>query len=113
VTQINQIKDLSAAAVSPEPEVHAASQITPEFIRIPPSGAHCPRTGFKRSALYSLILPSAANDFKPPVKSFVLRKKGARTGIRLIDYASLVQFIRAHEAVDSSSLSTSEERKSH
>lgn len=45
----------------------------------------------------SLILPTPENSYKPPVKSFVLRKKGARTGIRLISWNSLMDFIRAHE----------------
>jgi len=49
-----------------------------------------------RSALNGLILPNADNGFRPPVKSFVLRRRGARTGIRLIDYESLVSYIRAH-----------------
>ena len=49
-----------------------------------------------RSALNALILPTADNGFHPPVRSFVLRRRGARTGIRLIDYDSLVSYIRAH-----------------
>ncbi|MCX6923041.1 MAG: hypothetical protein NT154_07515 [Verrucomicrobia bacterium] len=50
-----------------------------------------------RAFLNSLILPTAANGFKPPVKSFVFRRKGARTGVRLISYDSLLSFILQHE----------------
>jgi hypothetical protein len=61
----------------------------PEFIRLPPPGVRCPFTGLSRSALNELILPTEQNDFAPPVRSFCLRRRGAKTGIRLLDYASL------------------------
>ena len=67
-----------------------------EFLRLPPVGQRCPVTWMSRAALNALILPTPANDFKPPVKSFCLRQKGAKTGIRLIDYQSLRQHILAH-----------------
>jgi hypothetical protein len=67
-----------------------------EFLRLPPVGQRCPVTGMSRSALNNLILPTPANGNKPPVKSFCLRQRGARTGIRLIDYQSLRNFILAH-----------------
>ena len=68
-----------------------------EFCRLPPNGQRCPETFYlSRAALNELILPSAKNNFSPPVKSFCLRQKGAKTGIRLIDRLSLVSHIRAH-----------------
>ena len=66
----------------------------PEFLRLPPPGAKCPLTGMSRSALNELILPSEKNGFKPPVRSFCLRQKGAAKGIRLVDYSSLANHIR-------------------
>ena len=42
-----------------------------------------------------LILPCPQNCNKPPVRSFVLRQRGAKTGIRLIDWQSLRAYIRA------------------
>lgn len=69
---------------------------TPEFIRLPPPGSRCPFTGLSRSAINQWILPCPANGFKPLVKSFVIRQKGAKTGIRLVDYSSLMTFIRSH-----------------
>lgn len=54
-----------------------------------------------RSALNELILPNEHNDHRPPVRSFVLRKKGAKSGIRLIDYASLRAYIRSNESLNS------------
>ena len=74
-----------------------AAPFTPEFVRLPAPGSLEPHTGMARSALNELVLPTPRNDFKPPVRSFCLRKKGARTGIRLIDFASLRAYILANE----------------
>ena len=70
---------------------------TPEFLRLPKPGLLCPLTGMTRSALNELILPTERNGRKPPVRSFCLRQRGAKTGIRLIDYADLRGYIRRHE----------------
>lgn len=67
-----------------------------EFLRLPPVGQRCPVTGLSRAALNAWILPTDANGGKPPVKSFVIRQPGARTGIRLISYPHLREFIMAH-----------------
>ena len=79
-------------------EVPTAAQLLsrPEFIRLPKPNALCPYTGLSRSYADGLILPTAANSHKPPVRSFVLRKRGAKSGVRLIDYASLRKFILAN-----------------
>ncbi len=68
----------------------------PEFLRLPKPGQHCRITGMKRGFLNLLILPCKENDFKPPVKSYVLRRRGNLKGVRLIDYDSLVGYIRNH-----------------
>jgi hypothetical protein len=68
----------------------------PEFIRLPKTGLLCPHTGLTRSAVNELVLPNERNGFKPPVRSFCLRQRGAKTGIRLVDYASLRAYIVAH-----------------
>ena len=51
-----------------------------EFLRLPRVGQRCPVTGLSRATLNAWILPSAANGFKPPVKSFVIRQPGSKTG---------------------------------
>jgi hypothetical protein len=91
----NEAAEMTTAPLAAPPRVIAVP-IDPEFIRLPKAGDRCPITGLSRSALNQLILACPANDFKPPVKSFVLRQRGARTGIRLIDHKSLVDHIRAH-----------------
>jgi len=68
----------------------------PEFIRLPKPGQLCPFTALSRSFLNSLILPCRANQFRPKVKSFCLRQRGAKTGVRLVSYQSLREFILAH-----------------
>jgi hypothetical protein len=85
----NQVASHTVAALT------ATSALTrPEFIRLPAPGLKCGFTGMSRSALNELILPSEKNGFKPPVRSFCLRQKGAAKGIRLVDYSSLSSHIR-------------------
>ncbi len=43
------------------------------------------------------FLPTPENGCKPPVKSFVLRKSGAKTGVRLISWDSLTAYIYTHK----------------
>jgi hypothetical protein len=93
ITKKQPIETTTALLEIPPPVTAA---ITPETIRLPKIGEHDPYFGMTRSALNELILPTPRNDFKPPVRSFVLRRKGSRTGIRLIDFASLKNFILAH-----------------
>jgi hypothetical protein len=89
-------KNVTAAQIEIPPRI-VAVPIEPETIRLPKPGQLCPYFGLSRSALNQLILPCQLNGFKPPVKSFCLRQRGARTGIRLIDFASLKAYILAHE----------------
>lgn len=53
--------------------------------------------GLSRSYLNYLVLPTPSNNFRPPVKSSVLRRRGARTGVRLINVESLRAYIENHE----------------
>lgn len=84
----------------PEADVKGArpSALRPEFIRLPKPGEHCPWSGLKRTGLNELILPCEANEFNPPVKSFVLRQRGRQRGVRLISYDSLRDYILNHPA---------------
>jgi len=43
----------------------------------------------------NLVLPGPWNDFKPPVKSAVLRRRGNTRGVRLIVYASLMAYLHS------------------
>lgn len=71
----------------------------PKFLRLPPPGQLCPVVGLSRAYTNSLILPTAANGFSPPVKSYVLKARpDCKTGVRLVDAESLFAFIAAHPA---------------
>lgn len=68
----------------------------PKFMRLPPTGKRDPVCGFSRSFLNELVLPMECNDFQPPVKSYVFRRKGAKTGVRLVDVESLLEYVTSH-----------------
>lgn len=76
----------------------SALHIPPEFIRLPKPGARCPHTGLSRTTLFQLIVPSKANDFRPPVRS-IYRKasKYATRGLRLVNYRSLIDHLHSLE----------------
>ena len=83
-------------------EVHG-----PEYLRMPRVKERDPLFGLSRSQLYELVLPSVANDWTPPVRSVVLRRKpGGRTGVRLIHVASLRAYIEQHLQADHQKPST-------
>ena len=67
--------------------------VRPEFARLPKSGTRCPYTGLSRSKMNQLVLPCKENDFKPPVESKVLRKRGTIRGTRLIVFDSLMEYL--------------------
>ena len=65
------------------------------YTRIPPQGAVDPISSLNRSALDKLIRPQEANDFNPPVRTKILRARGARRGTVLIDVESLLSYLAA------------------
>jgi hypothetical protein len=95
------IMNATADSIQIPPRIQTPAE--PEFIRLPPPGVRCPFTGLSRSALNELILPTEANGSSPPVRSFCIRKRGAKTGIRLIAYASLKAFIHANAELGNTS----------
>ena len=75
----------------------AAPTPKPEFIRLPIVGSACSYTGLRRSKLNELVLPCQANGFKPQVRSVCLRQRGAKKGIRLVHYQSLMDYLYSQE----------------
>jgi hypothetical protein len=73
-----------------------ANAVRPEFIRLPKPGTCDPWTSLSRSTLNLLVLPCRENDYRPPVRSCTLRRKGTTKGVRLIDLQSLLDYINAH-----------------
>ena len=84
-----QNKEIAVVTATPE---HRA-----EYIRLPRARERDPIFGLSRTFLNSLVLPTPLNDFQPPVRSFVIRKPGAQTGVRLILVSSLRAYIAGHE----------------
>src|SRR4051794_8480218 len=83
--------DLSAGVAGP----HANNEPPrPVFIRLPAARERCQWTGFSRSGLNELILPTESNRWKPPVRSISKRKRGALRGTRLVDFDSLISYLR-------------------
>jgi hypothetical protein len=72
----------------------------PEYVRYPKPGTRCALTGLTRSTLAEFVVPSEHNDFKPPVKSLVVKKRGATRGIRLINYDSLLDHLKTLEKAE-------------
>jgi hypothetical protein len=64
-----------------------------EWLRLPTPGAKHPEYGLTRGTLNELILPCEENDYKPPVRSVVIKKRGAIRGIRLIHRPSLDTYL--------------------
>lgn len=74
--------------------VAESSSVTmPAYLRLPRAGTRCPVTGLTRTALNELILPTTANGYRPPVRSYSLRRPGQIRGIRLISLPDLVRHI--------------------
>jgi hypothetical protein len=68
----------------------------PEYLRMPRANQRDPLFGLSRSHLYELVLPTVANDWTPPVRSVVLRRAGAKSGVRLVHVNSLRAFLEKH-----------------
>ena len=72
------------------------TQVAPEYMRLPKAGERDPLFGLSRTVLNELVLPCKRNQGRPPVRSVVLRRRGARTGLRLIDLDSLRGYLGQH-----------------
>jgi len=84
-----------AKAITTNPLSYAEPiEVEPEYIRLPRAHERDPLFSLSRGYLNLLILPCKANNYRPQVKSCVLRKRGAKTGVRLIDVESLRAYIR-------------------
>lgn len=67
-----------------------------EFMRLPKAKERDPLFGLSRSFMCNLVLPCQENGYRPPVRSIVIRRPKAKTGVRLVDVASLRQYLLQH-----------------
>lgn len=84
---------MNATLTPPLPTATISEATKPEWVRLPAPGGRCRFTGLSRSTLNELTIAGSANDGVPPVKSVVLRKRGALRGIRLINFDSLMGYL--------------------
>ncbi len=78
------------------PDLTTSTAIIPEWSQLPRSGQRDKTTGLSRACINSLILPTKANGFKPPVVSRSLKShRLASRGIRLVNIASLLAYIQS------------------
>ena len=70
------------------------ANVLPEWVPLPSGKEVEIHSGLRRGSLNQLVLPCAANNFRPPVKSFAIKRPGAVKGRRLIVLASLLSFLR-------------------
>lgn len=68
------------------------------WLRLCRPGERCPVSGLSRSTLAELVRPCERNDYRPPVESRLLKRKGAARGTLLISKRSLLDFINAQPA---------------
>lgn len=104
----------SSACPLPDGLVAEAARLSvsrPEFIRLPKPRTLCPWTGLSRSKLNELILPSTLNGHRPPVRSVSLRNRGQVRAVRLINFDSLMAYLRSLEVAgdDGGTLETTDE----
>lgn len=85
------------------PTVATAVIVSPEYIRLPAPGEHDPLFGLTRSYLNLLILPTKENHLRPPVRSSVLRQPQAKTGVRLVNVASLRRYLKGQMKAEAGS----------
>jgi len=55
----------------------------------------CPATGICRTTIYAATSPTEENQFEPPVKSFEIKKAGAKSGVRVVDGRSWCNYVRS------------------
>jgi hypothetical protein len=68
------------------------------WLRLCRPGERCPVSGLSRSTLAELVRPCERNDYRPPVESRLLKRKGATRGVLLISRASLLDYINEQPA---------------
>jgi hypothetical protein len=91
----NKSSVVTTTTTSDAPIASYAHAIEPEFTQLPRTGERCRISGLSRSALNLLILPSKANNYRPPVASKSLRQPGHVRGIRLIVVRSLLGYLHS------------------
>ncbi len=70
-------------------------QLSPVTFRLPRTGTTDPYFGVPRTFWNQRVLPNALNNFRPPIKSIVVKTTGTTRGIRLIVFDSAKAYFDA------------------
>lgn len=91
---------LAALAVPVAPHLNGPRAVfdSSVWLRLCRPGARCPVSGLSRSTLAELVRPCERNDYRPPVESRLLKRKGAARGVLLISKQSLLDYINEQPA---------------
>ena len=71
-----------------EPIQETTTASAPRWIRLPAAGTACVHSGLKRGQMLKL-----ASNYKNEIRVCHLREKGAKRGTRLIELASLLEYL--------------------
>ena len=71
----------------------ASPSARPRYLRLPRPRERDPVFGLSRGTMNALVLPTRRNGGNPPVRSLVVRRPGAKSGVRLIDVESLQSYL--------------------
>ncbi len=91
---------LAALAVPVAPHLNGPRAVfdSSVWLRLCRPGERCPVSGLSRSTLAKLVRPCERNDYRPPVESRLLKRKGAARGVLLISKQSLLDYINEQPA---------------
>jgi hypothetical protein len=80
----------SRLASSPRAQLATAG---PQWARLPLPGHRCTYTDLTRTALENLCCPRRANNYRPPVRAYCNRARGAVRGVWYVHLPSLLAYI--------------------
>lgn len=65
----------------------------PQWTRLPLPGHRCTYTDLTRTALENLCCPRATNNYRPPVRAYCNRARGAVRGVWYVHLPSLLEYL--------------------
>ena len=89
---MKNFNDIAEPADISSGQAHTPNSGCDDWMRLPRPGNRL--EGLSRTTLNELLIPCAANGFRPPVRSILIKKRGAARGIRLINRQSLKGYLQ-------------------
>lgn len=89
---MNNFNDIAAREDIASTRPSNVSSAGDEWLRLPKPGHRL--EGLSRTTLNELAIPCAVNGYRPPVRSILIKRRGAARGIRLINRQSLYEYLQ-------------------